>query len=69
MKIAKIKKQSIAILSPYNAQVSQIRENLKKKNMEQITVTTITKSQGDYDTRRYDTSVCSLTHAYTHTYM
>lgn len=44
---AKIKQQSIAILSPYNAQVSEIKENLKEKNMEQITVTTITKSQGD----------------------
>lgn len=44
---AKIKQQSIAILSPYNAQVSEIQENLKEKKLEQITVTTITKSQGD----------------------
>lgn len=43
---AKIKQQSIVILSPYNAQVSEIREELKEKNMYDITVTTITKSQG-----------------------
>lgn len=44
---AKIKQQSIVILSPYNAQVSEIKEELKKKRMDQIAVTTITKSQGD----------------------
>lgn len=48
VKTAKIEQQSIVILSPYNAQVSEIREELKKKKMNQITVTTITKSQGDY---------------------
>lgn len=46
---AKIKQKSIVILSPYNAQVSEIREALKKKKMDEITVTTITKSQGDRD--------------------
>lgn len=44
---AKIEQQSIVILSPYNAQVSEIRDELKKKKMDQITITTITKSQGD----------------------
>lgn len=44
---AKIKQQSIVILSPYNAQVSEIKDHLRKKKMDQITVTTITKSQGD----------------------
>lgn len=44
---AKISQQSIVILSPYNAQVSEIRDELKKKKMDEITVTTITKSQGD----------------------
>lgn len=44
---AKIRQQSIVILSPYNAQVSEIRDALKKKKMDQITVTTITKSQGN----------------------
>lgn len=43
-----INQQNIAILSPYNAQVSDIKENLKEKNLGQITVTTITKSQGDF---------------------
>lgn len=43
----KISQDSIVILSPYNAQVSEIRDELKKKNMDQITVTTITKSQGE----------------------
>lgn len=47
-KTAWIKQQSIAILSPYNAQVSEIKENLKEKNLEDITVTTIIKSQGDF---------------------
>ena len=44
---AKIEQQGIVILSPYNAQVSEIKEELKKKNMDGITVTTITKSQGN----------------------
>ncbi|XP_005952142.1 helicase with zinc finger domain 2 isoform X2 [Haplochromis burtoni] len=45
VKTARIAQQSIVILSPYNAQVSEIRNELKKKKMEQIPVTTITKSQ------------------------
>ncbi|KAL0977836.1 hypothetical protein UPYG_G00161950 [Umbra pygmaea] len=44
----KINPQSIAILSPYNAQVSEIKKQLKtnENRLDQITVTTITKSQG-----------------------
>ncbi|XP_046881794.1 helicase with zinc finger domain 2 [Hypomesus transpacificus] len=42
----KIDQQSIAILSPYNAQVSEIRKDLSEKKMGEVTVTTITKSQG-----------------------
>lgn len=44
---AKIKQQDIVILSPYNAQVSEIKEELKRKRMHQVHVTTISKSQGD----------------------
>lgn len=44
---AKIEQQSIVILSPYNAQVAEIKEELKKRKMDQINVTTISKSQGD----------------------
>ena len=40
-----IEQQSIVILSPYNAQVSEIKACLRE--MDRITVTTITKSQGD----------------------
>lgn len=44
---AKIEQQDIIILSPYNAQVSEIKDALKKKKMAKINVTTISKSQGD----------------------
>lgn len=47
VKVAKVEQQSIVILSPYNAQVSEIRDELNEKKMKGITVTTITKSQGD----------------------
>ncbi|KAK6320919.1 hypothetical protein J4Q44_G00078950 [Coregonus suidteri] len=43
---SKIKQQSIAILSPYNAQVAEIKKELRKIKLDEITVTTITKSQG-----------------------
>ncbi|KAJ8400605.1 hypothetical protein AAFF_G00393740 [Aldrovandia affinis] len=43
---ARIRPGHIAILSPYNAQVSEIRNLLKKKHVQGITVSTITKSQG-----------------------
>ncbi|KAJ8259051.1 hypothetical protein COCON_G00180630 [Conger conger] len=38
--------EHIAILSPYNAQVSEISACLREKKMQGITVSTITKSQG-----------------------
>ncbi|XP_044069058.1 helicase with zinc finger domain 2-like isoform X3 [Siniperca chuatsi] len=60
VKIAKIEQQSIVILSPYNAQVSEIRDKLKKKKMDQITVTTITKSQGSEWRYVIISTVCSL---------
>uniref|UniRef100_A0A8C2PXC4 Si:dkey-97a13.6 n=1 Tax=Cyprinus carpio TaxID=7962 RepID=A0A8C2PXC4_CYPCA len=44
-----VRQEDIAILSPYNAQVAQIRDRLRKSTdpqMERVTVTTITKSQG-----------------------
>uniref|UniRef100_A0A8C7KD26 Helicase with zinc finger domain 2 n=1 Tax=Oncorhynchus kisutch TaxID=8019 RepID=A0A8C7KD26_ONCKI len=43
---SKVKQQSIAILSPYNAQVAEIKKELRKMKLDEITVTTITKSQG-----------------------
>nr|XP_006639522.1 PREDICTED: helicase with zinc finger domain 2-like isoform X1 [Lepisosteus oculatus] len=38
--------ESIAILTPYNAQVSEIKKRLNRAEMKKITVSTITKSQG-----------------------
>uniref|UniRef100_A0A669CWG8 DNA2/NAM7 helicase-like C-terminal domain-containing protein n=1 Tax=Oreochromis niloticus TaxID=8128 RepID=A0A669CWG8_ORENI len=55
-----IAQQSIVILSPYNAQVSEIRNELMKKKMEQIPVTTITKSQGSEWRYVILSTVCSL---------
>ncbi|KAM3878008.1 3'-5' exoribonuclease HELZ2 [Diretmus argenteus] len=46
VEVSKVEQQSIVILSPYNAQVSEIRSRLREFNIGQITVTTITKSQG-----------------------
>ncbi|XP_073707802.1 3'-5' exoribonuclease HELZ2-like [Garra rufa] len=43
---AGIKTKDIAILTPYNAQVSNIRESLLDKGIRDITVNTIMKSQG-----------------------
>lgn len=57
---AKIPQQSIGILSPYNAQVADIRELLKTQHMNEITVTTITKSQGDGKTVQYMSSTTDL---------
>ncbi|XP_064160131.1 3'-5' exoribonuclease HELZ2-like isoform X1 [Anguilla rostrata] len=42
----RIRQEHIAILSPYNAQVSEIKKLLRRKDMDEITVSTITKSQG-----------------------
>ncbi|XP_026162464.1 helicase with zinc finger domain 2 isoform X2 [Mastacembelus armatus] len=60
VKMAKIEQQSIVILSPYNAQVTEIRDELKKKKMDEITVTTITKSQGSEWRYVIISTVCSL---------
>ncbi|XP_053171368.1 helicase with zinc finger domain 2-like [Scomber japonicus] len=60
VKKAKVEQQSIVILSPYNAQVSGIRDELKKKKLDQITVTTITKSQGSEWRYVILSTVCSL---------
>ncbi|TKS71172.1 PPAR-gamma DNA-binding domain-interacting protein 1 [Collichthys lucidus] len=57
---AKIEQKGIVILSPYNAQVSEIKEALKKEKLEQITVTTITKSQGSEWNYVIISTVCSL---------
>ncbi|XP_021424185.2 helicase with zinc finger domain 2 isoform X1 [Oncorhynchus mykiss] len=43
---SQIEQQNIAILSPYNAQVSEFKKELHEHKMDKITVTTITKSQG-----------------------
>ena len=44
---ARVEEESIVILSPYNAQVSEIKKCLEKKKLSKITVTTISKSQGE----------------------
>lgn len=41
-----IRPESIAILSPYNAQVSEINKGLQKESIRGVTVCTIMKSQG-----------------------
>ena len=42
-----IQPESIAILSPYNAQVSEISKSLLKESIHGVTVCTIMKSQGE----------------------
>ncbi|XP_063072287.1 3'-5' exoribonuclease HELZ2 [Engraulis encrasicolus] len=46
VKIGKIRQEDIAILSPYNAQVANIKAQLMQLGLLKITVNTITKSQG-----------------------
>ncbi|CAJ1050780.1 helicase with zinc finger domain 2 [Xyrichtys novacula] len=60
VKNAKIQQKDIVILSPYNAQVTEIKEELKKKSLGQILVTTITKSQGSEWRYVIISTVCSL---------
>ncbi|KAM7006817.1 3'-5' exoribonuclease HELZ2-like [Tautogolabrus adspersus] len=60
VKKAKIKQEDIAILAPYNAQVTEIKQQLKKKKLENITATTITKSQGSEWRYVIISTVCSL---------
>ncbi|XP_067293584.1 3'-5' exoribonuclease HELZ2-like [Pseudorasbora parva] len=43
---AHVEPQSIAILTPYNAQVSEIKKEMQKKDITNVTVCTIMKSQG-----------------------
>uniref|UniRef100_A0A3Q3EFJ5 DNA2/NAM7 helicase-like C-terminal domain-containing protein n=1 Tax=Labrus bergylta TaxID=56723 RepID=A0A3Q3EFJ5_9LABR len=50
----------IAILAPYNAQVTEINQQLKKKKLDKITATTITKSQGSEWRYVIISTVCSL---------
>ncbi|XP_041836471.1 helicase with zinc finger domain 2-like isoform X2 [Melanotaenia boesemani] len=57
---AKVKEKSIVVLSPYNAQVSEISDELKKRKLGGITVTTITKSQGSEWSYVILSTVCSL---------
>ncbi|KAJ7999579.1 hypothetical protein DPEC_G00195880 [Dallia pectoralis] len=57
---SKIDQGKIAILSPYNAQVSEIKKALKAMKLGQITVTTITKSQGSEWHYILLSTVCSL---------
>lgn len=38
--------EHIAILTPYNAQVSEIKKTAKKRGIENVTVCTVMKSQG-----------------------
>ncbi|XP_017277217.1 helicase with zinc finger domain 2 [Kryptolebias marmoratus] len=57
---AKVEQKGIVVLSPYNAQVSEIREKLKNMKLKHITVTTITKSQGSEWRYVILSTVCSL---------
>uniref|UniRef100_A0A8C5DP98 RNB domain-containing protein n=1 Tax=Gouania willdenowi TaxID=441366 RepID=A0A8C5DP98_GOUWI len=57
---AKVKPQDIVILSPYNAQVSKMKDEIKGELMEQITITTISKSQGSEWRYVLISTVCSL---------
>lgn len=54
-----IRPESIAILSPYNAQVSEINKSLQKMMIRGVTVCTIMKSQGEAG-RRGEGWFCSL---------
>lgn len=42
-----IRPESIAILSPYSAQVSEINKSLQREGIRGVTVCTIMKSQGE----------------------
>ncbi|KAL0977838.1 hypothetical protein UPYG_G00161980 [Umbra pygmaea] len=46
IKYAGVQASDIAILTPYNAQVATINENLSRKAIQNVNVCTITKSQG-----------------------
>ncbi|XP_037345942.2 helicase with zinc finger domain 2-like isoform X1 [Pungitius pungitius] len=57
---AGIKQHDIVILTPYNAQVSEIQDELKENQMDRVAVTTITKSQGSEWRYVILSTVCSL---------
>lgn len=57
---ARIGQESIVILSPYNAQVSEIKERLKEEGLDRVNVSTITKSQGSEWRYVIISTVCSL---------
>ncbi|XP_043992282.1 helicase with zinc finger domain 2-like [Gambusia affinis] len=57
---AGVDEMSIVVLSPYNAQVAEIREELTKMELGGITVTTITKSQGSEWRYVILSTVCSV---------
>ncbi|XP_030643380.1 helicase with zinc finger domain 2 [Chanos chanos] len=46
VKEAEVKQEHVAVLSPYNAQVALIRDQLREEGLCNICVSTITKSQG-----------------------
>ncbi|XP_023651081.2 3'-5' exoribonuclease HELZ2 [Paramormyrops kingsleyae] len=54
-----IQPERIAILTPYNAQVAKIKEILSKRNITDVTVTTIVKSQGSEWRYVIMSTVCS----------
>ena len=47
VKKAKVEQEGIVILTPYNAQVWGIKDLLQKKELREIPVSTIIKSQGE----------------------
>lgn len=57
---ANIEQKSIVILSPYNAQVFEIKEALKREKLKKVHVNTITKSQGSEWRYVIISTVCSL---------
>uniref|UniRef100_A0A3B5L3E9 RNB domain-containing protein n=1 Tax=Xiphophorus couchianus TaxID=32473 RepID=A0A3B5L3E9_9TELE len=59
-KTSGVDEKSIVVLSPYNAQVAEIREELTKMELGGITVTTITKSQGSEWRYVILSTVCSV---------
>ncbi|XP_072308707.1 3'-5' exoribonuclease HELZ2-like [Eucyclogobius newberryi] len=56
----KIEPEEIVVLSPYNAQVHEIKEALKGKKLHKVHVNTITKSQGSEWRYVIISMVCSL---------
>ncbi len=44
----KVAQKQIAALTPYSAQKEEIKKYLRARNLSDITVKTVTESQGDY---------------------